>query len=264
MKSIKAVFKGIEFEIEDKEQLDFLTGVVEENIVEDFDNEIRVSLKKVRPTRRQSRKRRVWTRDEDAFLIANEGKSIRQLKKALGRSKMAIRVRLCKLKSKRAKVVEKVKPKEPKKGRRRKWSHFTEEEDAFIKENASKMTVYALAKKLGRRASSTYGRIVKLGLGKGEMHDSLEKRTTRAKKALTFDALAKHPDLQQVASDLVISCAEQKTSLKLKDLVDILDLEPGEAKVLLVDIFNSQNKIYSFIGRTSGKIVWKGNELTFR
>jgi hypothetical protein len=44
----------------------------------------------------------------------------------------------------------------------------------------------------------------------------------------------------------------------------VLDLDEGEAKVLLVDIFNNQNKIYKFLGRPNGKIIWKADELNFR
>jgi len=312
---MRAKVGNVEFEVETKEEAEWLVeiGNATEEVPELEPEPAKAEAQRayMGKSKLKKQKNKHWSSEDDEFLRENRDMPVKKLAKLLGRTKVAIRVRLSHSHIPRAKAIAPPKgvSKEQKKvlalfkdGKTREematelgipisrvyyhvWrlrqlglvsatgtekkrkgvKHFTEDELKYIRENVGKVSIYSMAKHLGRHPSSVHGKLKTLDLTKpGPAYDSLEKKERKAKKALTFDALTRHPELQQVASDLVISCASQKIPLKLADLVNVLDLDEGEAKVLLVDIFNNQNKIYKFLGRPNGKIIWKADELNFR
>jgi len=140
-------------------------------------------------------------------------------------------------------------------------SKFTENEIGFIKDNYGKMTVVEMAEKMGRPSSSVQTKVAEFGLNKNKVKKE-PKPVKKKEPKLEFDSLRRNPELQSLASDLVISCAKSKTPLKLSDWMNVLSLSAGEAKVLLVEIFNSQKRMFEELGR-KGRIVWNGDVLSF-
>jgi hypothetical protein len=155
---------------------------------------------------------------------------------------------------------------------------FSDKELQFLKDNHDKLPYVTLAEQLDRPYSSIVSKLEELGFKKfkgkeeepkpkpkvpAKMPKAVKEAKRQAKK-LNFDALSRNPELQPLAADLVVACAKSKVPLKLSELVTVLSITEGEAKVLLVDIFNSQKRIFEVIDRPNGRIIWKGDVLIFR
>ena len=171
----------------------------------------------------------------------------------------------------KGKKAKKVKPKEIRR------VPFSDKELQFLKDNHDKLPYITLAEQLDRPYSSIVSKLGELGFKKFKDKEEPKpkpkvpakmpkavKEAKRQAKRLTFDALSRNPELQPLAADLVVACAKSKVPLKLSELVTVLSITEGEAKVLLVDIFNSQKRVFEVIDRPNGKIIWKGDVLIFR
>lgn len=144
------------------------------------------------------------------------------------------------------------------------WHPVDEAETAFVKENYKKMTLRQMAVKLGRSPSTISKVIADNSLQRREFKrinivmPKEEKRGT----FLVYSNPMLDLNQNQMIADLVSACVDNSSVLSLGDLEKLLGVTENQAKAVLIDIFNSQVAIFNLRG-VKGKIIWNNDSLSF-
>jgi hypothetical protein len=198
--------------------------------------------------KRVSRKFQRWTPEEDEIVLKYPVRKARTM--LAGRTRMAIYTRLYtlqrgKVRNLRFKYEE---GKETQVKDKKKWG-WSDKEDKILK---TCRTVSEAAKFLpGRSKASIYTRRGLFGLSKRQRAPA-ETRQIKAKMELveednlSFDIFKKDPeekDKTQILLDVIKHSDTAKRKLAVRDLVSVFQITIGEAKALIMDIFQQQSRI---------------------
>jgi hypothetical protein len=244
---MKAIYKGIEFEIESEKDMKMLldySGNIEPEIEPFIWKQEKTAKKKTAKivtlpnfTSDGTRKRKMWTKEEDKWLMENKDNvPHRTLAKTLGRKKNAIKMRVWYLSHPHSPVEVQPSKKYKNAHKIKHLNDFHKKVLGYLKDGTKQKDVAKLMRvSLPTVYNLTYT-FKKMGL----LQDINLRWNNMPSDTSGWDFAIVPKDKMDVAVDLIKSCATHKSSLSYNDIMTYLGLKEQEVRPFMIDVFNKQ------------------------